>query len=98
MKILAGLWFGIVFFKQPELTPVKKFLEKDFIQSSAAGLVLKFKVMMGSWNFREYLLGFRKRKNERRKKAQEELTKKEKERKRELKLEVGFTIKLGNIF
>lgn len=98
MKILAGLWFGIVFFKQPELTPVKKFLEKDFIQSSAADLVLKFKVMMGSWNFREYLLGFRKRKNERRKKAQEELTKKEKERKRELKLEVGFTIKLGNIF
>ena len=98
MKILAGLRFGIVFFKQPELTPVKKFLEKDFIQSSAAGLVLKFKVMMGSWNFREYLLGFRKRKNERRKKAQEELTKKEKERKRELKLEVGFTIKLGNIF
>lgn len=96
MKILAGLWFGIVFFKQPELTPVKKFLEKDFIQSSAAGLVLKFKVMI--WNFREYLLGFRKRKNERRKKAQEELTKKEKERKRELKLEVGFTIKLGNIF
>ena len=98
MKILAGLWFGIVFFKQPKLTPVKKFLEKDFIQSSAAGLVLKFKVMMGSWNFREYLLGFRKRKNERRKKAQEELTKTEKERKRELKLEVGFTIKLGNIF
>lgn len=98
MKILAGLWFGIVFFKQPELTPVKKFLEKDFIQSSAADLVLKFKVMMGFWNFREYLLGFRKRKNERRKKAQEDLTKKEKERKRELKLEVGFTIKLGNIF
>ena len=98
MKILAGLWFGIVFFKQPELTPVKKFLEKDFIQSSAAGLVLKFKVMMGSWNFREYLLGFRKRKNERRKKAQEDLTKKEKERRRELKLEVAFTIKLGNIF
>ena len=53
---------------------------------------------MGFSNFREYLLGFRKRKNERRKKAQEDLTKKEKERKRELKLEVVFTIKLGNIF
>lgn len=39
--------------------------------------------------FREYLLGFRKRKNERRRKAQEDLMKKEKERRKELKLEVG---------
>ncbi|XP_078347083.1 nucleolar protein 12-like isoform X2 [Oculina patagonica] len=36
---------------------------------------------------RDYLLGFRKRKNERRKKAKEDLTKKEKERRKEFKQE-----------
>ena len=41
-----------------------------------------------AFDFREYLLGFRKRKNERRKKAQDDLTKKEKERRKELKQEV----------
>lgn len=37
---------------------------------------------------REYLLGFRKRKNERRKQAQQEQMEKEKAKKRELKQEV----------
>ena len=40
------------------------------------------------FHYREYLLGFRKRKNERRKKAQDDLIKKEKERRKELKQEV----------
>ena len=43
---------------------------------------------------REYLLGFHKRKNERRKKAMEELTKQEKERRKELKQEVSLLQKL----
>ena len=40
--------------------------------------------------FREYLLGFRKRKNERRKKAQEQLQKQEHEKKKQLRVEVKF--------
>jgi len=44
---------------------------------------------------REYLLGFRKRKNERRKKAKEDLTKKEKERRKELKQEVCLSTGFG---
>ena len=49
-----------------------------------------FIIVLYVFHYREYLLGFRKRKNERRKKAQDDLIKKEKERRKELKQEVCY--------